>query len=348
MYVHHTPPRENSAISPMYEAILSLETVEECRNFLEDLCTIKEIQAMEQRYMVAKLLDNGLIYNDILVKTGASSATISRVNRSLNYGANGYRIVFDRLKNNSSAPSSYESLAQWYDVLTQDVPYTDFAEFYIKLFRSRKRPVATVLDLACGTGTISFKLAGAGYEVIAVDMSSDMLAAAQAKLYEAPESIIPPLFLCQDITGLDLYGTVDAAVCSLDAINYIHPEKLGAVFHRLRLFIEPGGLLIFDIQSPEKLKSLGGVSSIDEAPGVYCIWRGDYDNSRQMLNYAMDIFTKQGGAWQRSFEEHLEYAHEPEQIFSLLKDEGFTDIEIQPEGPQSDDGRIHISAVRGE
>ena len=348
MYGHHNKSRENPITSPMYEAFLSLETVEECQNFLEDLCTIKEIQAIEQRYMVAKLLDNGMIYNDILVKTGASSATISRVNRSLNYGADGYRIVFDRLKNNNSEPSSYKSLAQWYDALTHDVPYGEFAEFYINLFKSRKKPVATVLDLACGTGTISFKLAGAGYEIIAVDKSADMLAAAQAKLYEAAENIIPPLFLCQDITDLDLYGTVDAAVCSLDAINYIHPDKLSTIFHRLRLFIEPGGILIFDIQSPERLRSLGGHSSVDEAPGVYCIWRGEYDNSRRQLSYAMDIFTKQGSSWQRSFEEHLEYAHEPEHIFALLKDQGFTDIEIQPHGPQSDNGRIHISAIRGD
>lgn len=81
----------------MYEAILSLRTVEECRKFFDDLCTLTELQAMEQRFQVAVLLHQGLIYNEILEKTGASSATISRVNRSLQYGADGYAIVFDRL-----------------------------------------------------------------------------------------------------------------------------------------------------------------------------------------------------------------------------------------------------------
>lgn len=81
----------------MYQAILSLKTVEECRRFFDDLCTLTELQAMEQRFQVAVLLHQGLIYNDILEKTGASSATISRVNRSLQYGADGYAIVFDRL-----------------------------------------------------------------------------------------------------------------------------------------------------------------------------------------------------------------------------------------------------------
>ncbi|MBQ1351668.1 MAG: TrpR-like protein [Oscillospiraceae bacterium] len=84
--------------SDLYEAILMLETVEECKNFFDDLCTVSELRAMEQRYEVAKLLYDGMIYNDILERTGASSATISRVNRSLQYGADGYQIVFERRK----------------------------------------------------------------------------------------------------------------------------------------------------------------------------------------------------------------------------------------------------------
>ena len=81
----------------MYRAVLSLKTVEECRNFFSDLCTVTELQAMEQRFQVAVLLRQGLIYNDILQRTGASSATISRVSRSLRHGADGYAVVFDRM-----------------------------------------------------------------------------------------------------------------------------------------------------------------------------------------------------------------------------------------------------------
>ena len=82
----------------MYKAILTLETVEEAMKFFDDLCTVSELQAMEQRFQVASLLSEGMIYNDILDKTGASSATISRVNRSLQYGADGYAVVFERLR----------------------------------------------------------------------------------------------------------------------------------------------------------------------------------------------------------------------------------------------------------
>ena len=85
----------------MYKAILSLETVDECMKFFDDLCTVSEILAMEQRYHVASCLDDGMIYTDILSETGASSATISRVNRSLQYGAGGYEIAFNRIKGKS-------------------------------------------------------------------------------------------------------------------------------------------------------------------------------------------------------------------------------------------------------
>ena len=81
----------------MYKAILSLNSVEECMRFFDDLCTVSELMAMEQRYQVATCLNEGMIYNDILAETGASSATISRVNRSLQYGSGGYAIVFDRM-----------------------------------------------------------------------------------------------------------------------------------------------------------------------------------------------------------------------------------------------------------
>jgi TrpR-related protein YerC/YecD len=97
MNKHNKKPRSED----MYKAILSLKTVDECMKFFDDLCTKSEILAMEQRYHVAYCLDDGMIYTDILSETGASSATISRVNRSLQYGAGGYDIVFSRIKGNN-------------------------------------------------------------------------------------------------------------------------------------------------------------------------------------------------------------------------------------------------------
>ena len=92
----------------LYRAILALETEEECYAFFQDLCTIAELRSMEQRYEVATLLNDGMIYNDILEKTGASSATISRVNKCLVYGSDGYRKMLDRLKEDDTAEESHE------------------------------------------------------------------------------------------------------------------------------------------------------------------------------------------------------------------------------------------------
>ena len=98
----HRNKRSNPE-SSLYKAILQLKDTDECYDFFSDLCTIAELRAMEQRYEVAKLLEDGMIYNDILEKTGASSATISRVNRSLQYGKGGYAVVFERLAEDEEA-----------------------------------------------------------------------------------------------------------------------------------------------------------------------------------------------------------------------------------------------------
>ncbi len=95
--MNKSPKNKKDRNTEMYEAILTLETVDECIRFFDDLCSVTELRAMEQRYQVAVLLSQGHIYNSILEQTGASSATISRVNRSLMYGSDGYEIAFKRL-----------------------------------------------------------------------------------------------------------------------------------------------------------------------------------------------------------------------------------------------------------
>lgn len=122
--------------------------------------------------------------------------------------------------------SSYGPLSLWYDTLTGDIPYGEFADFYEARFNIDGGEFKTLLDLCCGTGTLTALMAHRGYEMIAVDASADMLMQASGK---ASDAEIAPLYLCQDACELDLYGTVDAAYCSLDGINYISPDKLGRV-----------------------------------------------------------------------------------------------------------------------
>lgn len=247
---------------------------------------------------------------------------------------------------------SYFSLAPFYDSLTEDVKYEAFADYYEEIFRIRGASVKTVLDLACGTGTLTYILAKRGYELIGVDASAEMLAAASGKAAEKNVAV-QPIWLNQSLQELDLYGTVDAAVCSLDGINYIPEDELDVIFSRLKLFIRPGGLLIFDINTPLKLRELDGQMFVDENENVLCLWRSEFDEKENACYYGIDIFAKvdeSGALWERSFEEHVEYAHEPDMLIGKLKVAGFKDIVVEGEFthklPLETEKRVFITAER--
>lgn len=239
---------------------------------------------------------------------------------------------------------AYLELARWYDQLTGDVPYEQFADYYEGQFRARDKQVRTLLDFACGTGTLTCLLARRGYEMIAVDASPDMLMELTEKAGD-PEISIPPLVLCQDGAGLDLNDVVDAAVCSLDGMNYLPAEEVQALFARLHLFIRPGGLLIFDINSPERLRSLDGQIFVDETEEVLCLWRAEFDEEENALFYGMDLFAREEeDLWRKSEEEHVEFAHAPEWLEQQLAAAGFVKIEIDRNGPQQEQGRVFLVA----
>ena len=146
---------------------------------------------------------------------------------------------------------------------------------------------------------------------------------------------------------LDLYGTVDAAVCSLDGMNYIPAEELPELFHRLHLFIRRVGLLIFYIRAPVFLRALDGDIFVDEKEDVLCLWRADFDEELSAIVYGMDIFSlEKRGLWSRESEEHIEYAHTPEKLRALLETAGFGDVAVRHDCPQGDAGRIFITAKR--
>lgn len=241
--------------------------------------------------------------------------------------------------------SSYSSLAHHYDSLTLDVPYGAFADYYEKQFDIQGVKVRSILDLACGTGTLTCLLAERGYDMIGTDASPEMLSEAAGKAYELSNR---PLFLNQTMEGLDLYGTVDAVVCSLDGINYVEPSMLNEVFHRVRLFLEPNGIFIFDIHKPEKLKNLHGEVNIDETDDVFCVWRTEFVHDKNACIYGMDIFTRVGRKWERSREEHVEYVYDPSELETLLSKAGLTDVrlfgDLSIEKPTETDGRFFITA----
>ena len=242
----------------------------------------------------------------------------------------------------------YDALAANYDALTGDVEYEKRADFLEKLFRRSRIPVHTVLDLACGTGTMTWILTGRGYEMIGVDGSEEMLAAAMSK--SGSVEGIAPVFLHQSMPKLDLYGTVDGAICCLDSLNYLtDPKDVQRTFDRLRLFIAPGGVLIFDINTVEKLRALDGQVFLDETEESYCVWRPEY--RRGICTYYMDLFQlADDGSWERSLEIHRERAYTVEELTTWLKAAGFGEIrtygDMKLRRPGENEQRIYFSCIR--
>lgn len=245
--------------------------------------------------------------------------------------------------------SCYEELAASYDSLTEDVEYRRRASFLQKLLGKSRIPVHTVLDLACGTGTMTCLLAEAGYEMIGVDQSEDMLAEAAGK--QVSPGKIPPIYLQQSMETLDLYGTVEAAVCCLDSLNYLTDVRaLRRTLQRLYLFVAPGGVFLFDINTPEKLRGLDGQVFLDEGDDVYCVWRTEFNKRSRICTYGMDIFQREGALWRRSQEEHYEKAWEVEELTGFLREAGFGHIRTYGDcvlrAPREQEQRIYFTCIR--
>jgi SAM-dependent methyltransferase len=210
----------------------------------------------------------------------------------------------------------YEHLAAHYDALMKNMDYGAYADYLLELSGSPKR----VLDLACGTGRLANELCKRGCDVVAADRSAEMLTVAQERECGA-------LFLQQDMTELDLYGTVEAAFCTLDALNYLICEKqFEQTLKRVKLFLEPDGAFIFDLLTPQALAARNGMVFMSDAEGVYCVWRCSWNDP--LLSQEITVFTQAGDElWRRAEESHTERAYTPDFVEIALKEAGFTEVE---------------------
>ena len=245
---------------------------------------------------------------------------------------------------------AYKNLAQSYDRLTNDVEYEAVVAFYRQILQAEGVQPRTVVDLACGTGSVALLLARQGLQVTAVDMSEDMLCIAAQK---AQELDVPPRFICQKLQQLHLPRGVDLAVCALDSMDYItDPKDCEEAIRRVYRVLNPGGCFIFDVNTPEKLRAMDGQVFLDEDDDVYCVWRGEFDDATNICSYGMDLFQRVGNHWQRSFEEHREYAYSAQQLTGWLKKAGFTSIRVYGDRklspPEAGEQRIFIKARKGK
>ena len=246
--------------------------------------------------------------------------------------------------------SSYDALASSYDGLMADGSYQKRADWLERLFRKSAIPVHAVLDLACGTGTISCLLAQRGYEVTATDGSEEMLTQAMGKAAALDGQ--PPLFLHQSMPRLKLIEPVDAAVSTLDSLNYLTREKdIRETFRRVYRWLKPGGQFIFDVNSPYKLERMDCQMYMDETEDSFCVWRTFFSRRTQVCTYQVDLFRLNGeGTWDRDFEEHRERAWTQEQLRTYLTDAGFTDIRLTGDltlrPPKAEEDRWIVRAAR--
>ncbi len=245
--------------------------------------------------------------------------------------------------------NAYHALAQSYDRLTMDVDYVKVVDFYKTLWTREGCCPRTAVDLACGTGSVGRLLTQEGLKVIGVDLSEEMLTVAQQKAQDLPQ---PPQFICQSLQQLHLPRGVDLAVCALDSLDYIlNPEDCAEAIRRVYRVLNPGGIFIFDVNTPEKLRAMDGQVFLDEDDDVYCVWRGEFDEQTNICSYGMDIFQRQGNHWLRSFEEHQEYAYSVQQLTAYLKEAGFNGIRVYGdrslEAPREGEQRIYFSARKG-
>ena len=247
--------------------------------------------------------------------------------------------------------SAYEALAFSYDSLTLDIPYEQMLSYMEALLQRHGKRPETVLDLACGTGSMSVLMARKGYRVLAADLSEDMLAMAWEKAADMEEN--RPFFICQPMQELQLPYEVEWIACCLDSLNYVtDPEACCEALRRCYEALTPGGVLIFDINSAEKLKGLDGQVFLDENEDTYCVWRAEFDREENICYYGMDIFQQaDDGLWERSFEEHMEYAYSVEQLMDFLRQAGFQTIEIYGDrsfdAPRAGEQRIYFYAQKG-
>ena len=245
---------------------------------------------------------------------------------------------------------AYKALAESYDRLTNDVDYAATVDFYEQILAREGLRPRTCVDLACGTGSVTEILARKGYEVTGVDMSEEMLTVAASKVMDLERL---PMFSCQRLEQLRLPRAVDMAVCALDSLDYIlDPADCAEAIRRAYKVLNPGGIFIFDVNTPEKLRAMDGQVFLDEDDDVYCVWRGEFDEETNICSYGMDLFQRQGAVWHRSFEEHQEYAYSQAQLTGFLKAAGFTHIEVYAdrlfEAPRAGEQRIYFKARKGK
>lgn len=246
---------------------------------------------------------------------------------------------------------AYTGFAQVYDTFMDNIPYEEWAEYIKEILRRQKITDGLVLDLGCGTGTLTELLAKAGYDMIGIDHSDEMLEIAMEKKLESGHDI---LYLQQDMREFELYGTVRAVVSVCDSLNYIlEEEELTQVFRLVNNYLDPGGIFIFDFNTRYKYQEVLGDRTIAESrEDCSFIWDNYYYEEEQINEYELNLFIREGGPgtelYRRYRETHLQKAYTLPEIRRMVQESGleflaaYDAFGFEQPGPESE--RIYVIA----
>lgn len=218
---------------------------------------------------------------------------------------------------------AYSDFAFFYDMLIDESEYEKRCEYLTDLLAEYSIGEGILLDAACGTGVLSEMLSEKGFDVIGVDLSEEMLSKALERKTRTGSN---SLYLCQNLTDLDLFGTINCAVCTLDSINHItDPKDVKTAFEKIGLFMEKGGVFIFDVNTAFKHREiLGNNAFIFDTDDVFCAWQNEYDEETGEVHIYLDLFAEgEDGLYERYAEDFSEVVYSREFLTAALENAGF-------------------------
>lgn len=220
----------------------------------------------------------------------------------------------------------YDVFSQYYDALTFNVDYSARAEYIQKIFAGLNHNLGLSLDLACGTGTLTCELKKRGVDIYGIDASVDMLSIANEKAHEQNLDI---LFVKQNMQSIDLFGTIDTCICTLDSINHLTDIKdVKKTFKRVSVFMNRGGYFLFDVNTVFKHKNiLADNTFVYDVGDVFCVWQNSLEENN-IVNIDLDFFVREKNIYYRFSENFQERAYYTDELKCMLTESGFEVIKI--------------------
>lgn len=229
----------------------------------------------------------------------------------------------------------YSVLAKYYDLLMSDIDYKKWADFYEKCFEKFGGNVKKAVDIGCGTGSVTVELARRGYTMTGVDISAEMLSLAQKKAEDAGVFV---RFAEQNMAHLDVGGSADAVICSLDGLNYLtKTDEISSCFCRVYETLTGGGVFVFDMNTVHKLKDvLGDNAFVYDVDDMFLSWQCAYNERSKTCDYYLTFFSEDGGVWRRCDEFQRQRAYSERTVEKMLCNAGFkilgkyADVDFSP------------------